>query len=103
MDTTKGGFIGAGLILRKHFLLEIRDTKQYLPILLTVMAHHKHTEEMIEELVDVTCGAQAGAREKHVYREALRSLVRLAKSEQMYEMKADIQTLVSVPADTLRH
>lgn len=67
------------------------------------MAHTQHTEEMIEDLVNATCGEQAGTREKRVYREALRSLVRLAKAEQMFDMKSDIQTLVGAPTDTLLH
>lgn len=56
------------------------------------------TETVIEELVAVACGEQAGARQRHVYREALRSLVRLAKSEQMHEMKADVGRLTGALA-----
>ncbi|OGT00256.1 MAG: hypothetical protein A3K04_01410 [Gallionellales bacterium RBG_16_56_9] len=67
------------------------------------MKQIKHTEEMIEDLVNVSCGQHASARERHVYREALRSLVRLAKAEQMFDMKSDIQTLVGAPTDTLLH
>jgi hypothetical protein len=52
-----------------------------------------HTETVIEELVTATCGKDASIRDKHVYREALRGLVRLAKSEQLREMKANVDKL----------
>lgn len=52
-----------------------------------------HTETLIEELVAATSGKEASARDKHVYREALRGLVRLAKSEQLHEMKANVDKL----------
>ena len=51
------------------------------------------TEIAIEELVAATCGEGATAREKHVYRESLRALVRLAKSERMLEVKASVDRL----------
>ncbi len=41
------------------------------------------TDEVIENLVAVMLGENASARDKHLYRENLRSLVRLAKSEQV--------------------
>jgi len=66
------------------------------------MTQHKHSDDMIEDLVKVTCGEQASSRERHVYREALRSLVRLAKAEQMYEMRADVRVLTT-PADAILH
>lgn len=66
------------------------------------MAQQKHTDEMIDDLVNVAYGDQPGGRERHVYREALRSLVRLAKAEQMYEMKVDVQTLTA-PTDAILH
>ncbi len=52
-----------------------------------------HTETVIEELVTATYGEDASIRDKHVYREALRGLVRLAKSEQLHEMKANVDKL----------
>lgn len=39
------------------------------------------TAAMIEELVAAKCGESASLREKHVFREALIGLVRLAKVE----------------------
>ena len=72
-------------------------------LLLAAMTHTQRTEEMIEDMVNVTCGEQASAREKHVYREALRSLVRLAKAEQLFEMKSDVQILTNLPAHVVLH
>ena len=63
------------------------------------MTYSRHTDAMIEDLVNVTCGEQASEREKHMYREALRSLVRLAKVEQRFEMRSDLRTLTDLPAD----
>lgn len=55
----------------------------------------KHcTETVIAELIDATYGKNLSAREKHVYRESLRSLVRLAKSEQTLEIKTSVRKLV---------
>lgn len=62
------------------------------------MKNRPATEITIENLVSATCREQASAREKHVFREALRGLVRLAKSEQMLEMKADVSRLTGALA-----
>lgn len=67
------------------------------------MTQQKHSDEVIADLIDVVCGEQASARERHLYREALLSLVRLAKAEQMYEMRSDVQTLMMAPADAILH
>jgi hypothetical protein len=67
------------------------------------MKQTTHSEEMIEDLVNLHCGESANARTRHVYREALRSLVRLAKAEQMFEMKSDIRMLIHAPTDTMLH
>jgi len=54
----------------------------------------KHeTDAVIETLVTVTLGDNAGARERHVYRESLRSLVRMAKAEQVMEIKDSVRKL----------
>lgn len=53
------------------------------------------TDAAIEDLVVAACTETTTAREKYVYREALRGLVRLAKSEQMLEMKSDIGRLTA--------
>ncbi|SNT37693.1 hypothetical protein SAMN06265795_1322 [Noviherbaspirillum humi] len=41
---------------------------------------------LIEDYIDATLGAEAGAREKHVKREALRSIIRVAEMEQTLAM-----------------
>lgn len=41
----------------------------------------------------VLLGEEAGLREKHMYRESLRVLVRLAKSEQLMDIKASVRKL----------
>jgi hypothetical protein len=51
------------------------------------------TDVVIEKLVVATCRDTTTLREKHIYREALRGLVRLAKSEHMLEMKANVDRL----------
>lgn len=56
---------------------------------------------IVEELISATYGTDISAREKHVFREALLGLVRLAKAEQMYEVRNDINKLLSVPKHDL--
>lgn len=51
------------------------------------------TDAVIENLIAATLGDEAGARERHVYRESLRSLVRLAKAEQVVEIKDSVRKL----------
>lgn len=57
------------------------------------MKRHFETDSVIENLVAATLGEQASIRERHVFREALRGLVRLAKSEQVVEIKANVKKL----------
>lgn len=52
-----------------------------------------NTEIVIDNLVAAACGENASAQARHVYREALRGLVRLAKSEQMLEIKTSVDKL----------
>jgi hypothetical protein len=59
------------------------------------------TEELIEELTAATCRDTASAREKRAFTEALRGLVRLAKAEQMLELRTDVKKLTQLPSDTL--
>jgi hypothetical protein len=59
------------------------------------------TEELIEELTAATCGDTASSREKRVFVEALRSLVRLAKAEQMLELRTNTKKLTEIPSDSL--
>jgi hypothetical protein len=59
------------------------------------------TEELVEELTAATCGDAVSAREKRVFADALHSLVRLAKAEQMLELRTDVKKLTQIPSDTL--
>ena len=58
------------------------------------------TDDVIESLIVASLGAEGSAegsaRERHIYRENLRALVRLAKSEQVVEIKANVQKLAGV-------
>jgi hypothetical protein len=49
------------------------------------------TDAMIEELIETNGGMSA--RQQHLLGESLRSLVRLAKSEQLMEIKANVRKL----------
>jgi hypothetical protein len=49
------------------------------------------TQNMIEQLVCATCGNQSSLKDKHVFKEALHALVRLAKAEKMLELKQDVK------------
>lgn len=51
------------------------------------------TDQVIEALIAATITDEVTARQKHIYRENLRSLVRLAKAEQIVEIKANVKKL----------
>jgi hypothetical protein len=51
------------------------------------------TDDIIENLLVATLGQNSDARQRHLYREGLRSLVRLAKAEQVVEIKASVRRL----------
>ena len=55
------------------------------------------TEQVIEEILAATCTTNTNIKEKHFYRESLRNLVRLAKAEQLLEMRMDAAS-VAYPA-----
>lgn len=52
-----------------------------------------HSEQVIEDIVEATLGEHASAREKHVLRQTLHGLVRLAKVEQVADIKANVRRL----------
>jgi hypothetical protein len=54
------------------------------------------TDDVIESLIVATLGEQPNARQRHMYRESLRSLVRLAKAEQVVEIKASVKRLTGI-------
>lgn len=51
------------------------------------------TDIVVENLVAAALGEGASARERHVFQENLRSLVRLAKAEQVVEIKMNVKKL----------
>ncbi len=51
------------------------------------------TDDLIENLIGATLGEEADCRQRHVFREALRGLVRFAKAEQMAEIKTNVRKL----------
>jgi hypothetical protein len=57
------------------------------------MKKNLDSELIIEDLIAATLGERASAREKHMLRESLRGLVRLAKLEQVAEIKANVNRL----------
>jgi len=57
------------------------------------MKNKLDTNSLIEQLLAATLGEDASAREQHIYRENLRNLVRLAKVEQVLEIKANVKRL----------
>lgn len=61
------------------------------------------TDQMIEDMVATNLGETVSARQKHVYREALRGLVRLAKAEQLHAMKSDVRKLTGDALPYLHH
>lgn len=59
------------------------------------------TEDLIEELTIATYGANISCRERHVFVAALRGLVRLAKAEQMLELRTDAKKATTQSSDML--
>jgi len=65
------------------------------------------SQEMVGSLVNAYCGPNATLRQKHVFEQTLFALVRLAKSEQMNEIKANVRKLTGpiapfVPRPTVK-
>jgi hypothetical protein len=63
------------------------------------MRIHSSTETTVNALIDATHGINLTAREKYVYRETLFSLIRLAKAEQLVEIKRNVKMLTSIAGD----
>lgn len=51
------------------------------------------TDQVIENLISATAGEDTTARQQHIFRENLRNLVRLAKAEQVVEIKTSVKRL----------
>lgn len=59
------------------------------------------TDQVVSDLVASLLPPDSSVREKHIVREALRGLVRLAKSEQMVEMKNNVRRLTGSLTDSV--
>lgn len=59
------------------------------------------TEDLIEELTTATYGENISSREKHVFVAALRGLVRLAKAEQMLELRENTKKATTLSSSML--
>jgi hypothetical protein len=63
------------------------------------MTHlNANTDATIEQLIDAMCGPDADARQIHLCRESLRSLVRLAKSEYRLEISKNVDRVAGQSA-----
>jgi hypothetical protein len=60
-----------------------------------------YSDEVIEAMVEAMCSMHASARDREIYREALRGLVRLGQAEQLLSMQIDFNCLTRGP--TLHH
>jgi hypothetical protein len=67
------------------------------------MKNKLDTNSVIEDLIAATLSHDASARERHIFRENLRNLVRLAKVEQIVEIKDNVKKLAgAIEAHTAR-
>lgn len=56
------------------------------------------TDVLIEDLIDATYGADTNTRQTFIFKEALLGLVRLAKAEQVLEMRTNLAKLIGDPS-----
>ncbi len=61
----------------------------------TAMRPLIYSSDVIEAMVEAMCGHDVSDYDKDIYREALRSLVRLGQAEQLLSMQLDFNTLTS--------
>lgn len=61
------------------------------------------SDEVIEKLVTANCGQHVSARERHIFREALRNLVRLARVEEAEALRMGIYPLGTMLDETVLH
>jgi hypothetical protein len=62
------------------------------------MINKPTTETVIADLLESTYGMGLDARAKYLFRESLYSLVRLAKAEQIMEIKQSVEKLTGIGA-----
>jgi hypothetical protein len=56
--------------------------------------YQRRTDKVIEDLIAATCGPQSGSQQRFVFAQALHGLVRLAKAEQILEIRLDSERAV---------
>lgn len=67
------------------------------------MATSSSTDTLIKELLDATYGQEANFRQKFVFKQALLGLVRVAKAEQVFEMRTTVEKLIGgAPSNATR-
>ena len=57
------------------------------------MKKRLETDQVIDNLIAAMLGEEATPRQQYLFRESLRSLVRLAKSEQVMDIKMNVKKL----------
>jgi hypothetical protein len=62
-----------------------------------------HSEDVIEALVIMNCGDSTSAQVRHMYRESLRNLVRLAKAERNVELRLNLNRMITSSAKSALH
>jgi hypothetical protein len=60
------------------------------------MKSKRGTDAVIAEMVNASCRKDMSARERHLFRESLRNLVRLAQSELLTEMRSNVCRLTGL-------
>jgi hypothetical protein len=53
-------------------------------------------DTVIDSLIELHCQSETDLRQRHLFRESLRGLVRLAQAEQMWEIKSNVRTLTDM-------
>ncbi|CAN7515202.1 hypothetical protein LJR289_003535 [Pseudoduganella sp. LjRoot289] len=56
--------------------------------------YKRRTDKVIDDLIAATCGQQSGLQQRFVFAQALQGLVRLAKAEQLLEIRLDTERAV---------
>jgi hypothetical protein len=58
----------------------------------------RETDIIIEEIINSSCGEAPDPRCRHLFFHALQGLVRVAKSEQLLQMRSDVDLAIGSPA-----
>src|SRR5471030_2765932 len=61
------------------------------------------TDNLVEEIISNVGGEEPDARKRHVFRQILYSLVRLAQAEQLQDMRHDVALATGKAAGSSRH